>query len=384
MAEPKVETEVTAPVSDRDAVNNDVRDAIASLKGDADVPDAISGDKTQVADTPEKAAAAAAAEDARPRGADGKFLPKDKAEAAPVTAAPDKLPATDNLAKASATASKPFAPPAGWAADGRQAWAALETALPTLPPAVQAALGAIHAAATKRDEAANVGFAQYSEKTKAYERALAPIAQEAQQFGLNVENGIKRLLDGHRFLEQQPAQAILWLAQKHGLNLAELATNPPAPQPQRSEVAIPPQFLQEVSGLKEQLNGILMDQNMSAVQQFAEKNTLYADVEDQLPDLMRELSVANPALRGVPLLQAAYDRAIWLNPDVRTKLIAEQQAQTTQAATAKVAEKAAKAGKAAVSIKGSSADTRPPPKANGAGDSVYDAVRESINQLRSA
>lgn len=371
MAEPDtdLETDKTAEVVEalnpRDAVNDDVRAAISSLREDtpAEIPETAKPPASEAAPEPDKGPV---------RGPDGKFAPKST-EAAPVKAAPDtKLPPTEDVTKASAQPSTAGAPPVSWAADAKQAWA-------SLPPAIQTAV-------LKREQEASDGFRRYSEQTKTYERALAPVAQEAQKYGFNIEDATKRLIDGHRFLEQQPAQAILWLAQKHGLDLAQLASNPPAPQmPVRSEAAVSPEFIQHVSSLEERLNGFLMDQNMSAVQQFAEKNAHYADVEDQLPNLMRELTVADPSLKGVPLLQAAYDRAIWLNSDVRDKLISERTAQTQQASTQKVAAKAQQAGRAAISIKGSSADTRAPvktPAMNGNG-SAYDDVRAAIAQLRS-
>jgi hypothetical protein len=369
MAEPETDLEpvVTEHVNPRDAVNDDVRAAIAGLRGD---------EPPEVAATPEVAdeAAPAVVKGDHPtdpnRYSDGTFK-SAKTEAAPAVAAPvEKLPATEEQAKASAAPSTAPAPPVSWAAEAKQAWA-------SLPPAIQTAV-------LKREQEASAGFAQYSEKTKAYERALAPVAQEAQRFGLNVEDGIKRLLDGQRFLETQPAQAILWLAQKHGLDLAEIASNPPAPQaPVRSEATVPPQFVQEISSLKEQLNGFLVDQNMSAVQQFAEKNAHYADVEDQLPAIMREIQAADPLAKGVPLLQAAYDRAIWLNETVREKMLADRLAQTQQTAMAKTVQKHNQATRAAVSIKGSSADTRPPakPQMNGSGHPADD-VRAAIAQLR--
>ncbi len=382
-------TEHEEPVTERDAVNDAVRDAITSLKSDApELPL-----EPEAPDAPEIAADApppAASKEDHPtdplRFKDGTFK-SAKTDAAPAKAAAPqpKSPATDNTAKASEAVSKPtFAPPAGWAADAKTAWTALQAAMPTLPPAVQSALGAIHAAAVKRDEAADAGFRQYSEKTKAYERLFAPLEQESQRRGMSASDGLQRLLDGEIFFRTQPAQAVLWLAKEHGLNLAEIAANPPAPQAVR-EPTIPPQFVQHVSSLEERLNGMLMDQNMSALDQFSAdpKNAHYADVEDQLPGIMRELASANPGMKGVPLLQAAYERAIWLNEDVREKIWADRQAQTTQAATQKVAEKSARATRAAVSVKGSSGDTRPPPRTqqNGAGH-VTDDVRAAIDQLR--
>ncbi len=365
------EAERPEPETERDAINDSVRDAIASLKGEApELPLELAAPDAPIvaADAPPTAKADHPTDPKR--YVDGSFKPS-KVEAAPATkAAPaPKLPTAENTTEASPAPSKVSAPPVSWSADAKQAWA-------TLSPAVQAA-------ALKREEEVSNGLRQYSEQTKQYERVLSPIAQEAQRFGLPVDQAVQRLMDGHRFLETQPVQAVLWLAQKHSLNLAEIAANPPAPQPARSEPSIPPQFIQHVSSLEERLNGILMDQNMSALDQFAAKNPHYADVEDQLPGVMRELTAANPGMKGVPLLQAAYDRAIWLNEGVREKMWAERSGQTQQTATQKVAEKSARATRAAVSVKGSSADTRPPPRQqqNGAGH-VTDDVRAAIEQLR--
>lgn len=376
MAEPD-EIEVAAPVENvnpRDAVNDDVRAAIASLTAGDEGPAALSpaDPEAPVAD-----AEPAAPQVERARGPDGKFAktPEPAKDAAPAKAAAPvdpKSPPPEDPVKASVQPSTAGAPPTSWAAEAKAGWA-------TLPPAIQNAV-------LKREQEASNGFREYSERTKAYERALSPVAQEAQRLGLNVEQGLQRLMDGHRFLEAQPAQAILWLAQKHGLNLAELASNPPAPQPAaRTEAIVPPQFLEQVSSLEQRFNLLLADQNKSAVDAFAadSKNAHYAAVEEQLPDIMRELRMANPQLLGVPLLQAAYDRAVWLNPEVRDKMIAEQHAQQQAATAAKVAEKANQARRAAVSVRGSNADLRPPPKPNGAaGDHVTNDVRAAIEQLR--
>jgi hypothetical protein len=360
------------PTHPRDEVNDDVRSAIASLKGDA--PEPVEAPEEEV--EPEAPELEAKADD-RPRGPDGKFLPKEAAPEITKDAAPEKAaapepkitPPTEDVAKASAPqpSTAAVAPPVSWAADAKAQWA-------SLPPAIQQAV-------LKRETEASNGFAQYSEKVRSYEQALAPLAQEAQRRGLSVSDGIQRLLDGERFLAAQPEQAILWLAQKNGIDLAQLASNPPAPQQQArtepSHATVDPR----VSQLEERLNTILMDQNMGVVQSFAAANPHYAKVEDQLPAIMSQLKAVEPTLTGQALLQRAYDQAIWLNPDVRAELIAAQQQQSQQQQVQKVAAKAAQASRAAVSIKGSSAGAAPPPKKESTGD-VYDDVRAAIAQHR--
>lgn len=354
--------EAADPVSQRDDINNDVAAAIASLKGEAQ-PEAP-------ADTPEDQPEGEAAPE-RARGPDGKFVSKD---AAPETAAApeQKSPPADDQTKASneQPSNAAATPPVSWAADAKAVWA-------SLPPAVQQAV-------LKRETEVSNGFRQKSEDVRRYETALAPVAQEAQRRGLTAEQGIQRLMDGQRFLETQPAQAILWLAQQNGIDLAELASNPPAAPQQVRPDPMFAQVHQTVQSLQSRLDEITMGQNTSLVESFAASNPHYAEVEDYLPDLIKEVQTVRPNLSPRETLQAAYDRAIWLNPDVRAKVIAEQSASSRQNAVAPIVDKSRQAQKAAVSVKGSSAVSSPPPRRPDGSGTVYDDVRESIAQLRAS
>lgn len=363
---------LSEPVDHRDDVHNDVAAAIASLKGsnDSDPPEA-----GIVPKSPEEVAAQGSADqagketavDGRARAPDGKFLPKDSA---PVTPDPKLAPAED-VTKASAQPSQAAAPPVSWAPDAKQAWASLS-------PAVQNAV-------LKREQEASSGIRQYSEQTKRYEQALAPIAQEAQKRGLTTEDGIQRLMDGQTFLETQPAQAILWLAQRNGIDLAELASNPPAIQQQARPDPVIAQVSQTVQTLEQRLQQYEFNANLTVAQQFAASKPYYADVEEQLPDFIREVQRIDPSLSGVELLEKAYERAIWLNPDVRAKVTAAERETAEKARVATVQAKATQATKAAVSVKGSSANAAPPKSAaRNDGDTVYDDVRQAIHQLRAS
>jgi hypothetical protein len=369
MAEAIKEIEQDEPLSPRDDVANDVAAAIASLKGEQDPPDVETAQGT--GEPPEVAAPAVE----RERGPDGKFVSKDKsAEAAPSATAPaeQKLPATEDVTKASAPqASTPAsAPPVSWSADAKASWA-------SLPPAIQKAV-------LKREEEASNGFRQYSEKTAHYERALAPLAQESARRGMDVSQGIQRLMDGQRFLEQQPEQAILWLAQRNGIDLANLASNPPAvQQPARVDPAFA-QVSQTVQSLQDRLDAMMQGQNMTLVQQFAGANPHYADVEEMLPRFISEVQAINPGIAPMEALQQAYDRAIWLNPDVRAKLIAEQTQAETQQRVVKIAEKSQQATRAAVSLKSGTSPTPAPVKDDSDDKDVYDTVRRTLKQLKTA
>jgi hypothetical protein len=351
--------EVAEPVSQLDDVHNDVAAAIASLKGE---PEAAP-------DNPDAEPKDPAAE--RVRGPDGKFVSK---EAAPEQAAASeqKSPPADDPTKASTErpSTAASAPPVSWAADSKALWA-------SLPPAVQQAV-------LKRETEVSNGFRQKSEDVRRYEQALTPIAQESQKRGLTTEQGIQRLMDGQRFLETQPAQAILWLAQSNGIDLAELASNPPAATQQVRPDPMFAQVTQTVQSLQSRLDEMTMGQNQSLVESFSASNPHYADVEDALPDLIKEVRATRPNLSPAETLKAAYDRAVWLNPEVRAKVIAEQTAAARQAAVTPLADKARQAQRAAVSVKGSSAASTPPARRPDPNGTVHDDVRAAIAQLKSA
>lgn len=345
-------------VSHRDGVNNDVAAAIASLKGEPEAPPAAEPTEPE----------APAAEPDRARGPDGKFIAKEGAPEK-VAAPEPKLPPAEDVTKASAQPSQAAgAPPVSWAADAKGQWASLS-------PAVQAAV-------LKREQEASNGIRQYSDQVKLYERAISPIAQEAQRRGLTTEDGIQRLLDGQRFLETQPAQAILWLSKQHGIDLAELASNPPAFQQQARPDPAFAQVSQTVSTLQERLAQMEFNSNLSVAQNWAASKPHYADVEESLPDFIREVQRSDPSLTGTALLDKAYDRAIWLNPDVRTKIQAAERETAEKARQSELQAKSEQARKAAVSVKGASAAAAPPRKPAGNDDgSVYDDVRAAIRQV---
>lgn len=360
------EAQTSERVNYADEVRSDVADAIKSLKSKAEPdsePEAVTDDGH-----PEPVEAAS---DERPRGPDGKFLPKEKAEiieAAPETAAPEpKLPPVDNTAKPSAEqpSTAAVAAPVSWAADAKALWA-------TLPPAIQQAV------AKREGEMAN-GGRQWSEEKRRYETTLAPLVQETQRLGISPEQGLNSLIAAHRMLNENPSAAIARLAQQYGVDLATLASNPPAEQPRFDPMVS--QLSQHVQALESQLSGFLQNQTMGVVEKFASEHPHYAAVEEQIAQLIPLIQQREPGLSPSDVLSKAYDQAIWIHPEVRSKLIEEQtkpqqQVQAVQA-------KAQKAAKAAVSVKGSSNGSPVVQKApvNSGGD-VYDDVRAALTQLR--
>lgn len=375
MADKEAVAEVLNPAED---VRNDVAAAIAQLKGDE--PEvAEAGEPTEEANAaPEPAAEVT---DAAPKAdhptdknrySDGTFK-TTKTEAAPPKAAPVETkspPAVTAKASTEQPSTAASAPPVSWAAEAKASWASLS-------PAIQTAV-------IKREAEVSSGFKQKTDEVRRYEAMIAPIAEASRTRGIPAEQGLQMLIAAQKALDTNPAQAIAHIAASYGIDLAALAQNPPAPQSQRVEPAVPPQFVEKVSSLESRLNNFLTNQTVGVIDSFAKSpgHEHYEAVEGDLLRIIPMIQQAEPGLPHQEVLQKAYDQAIWLNPDVREKMLAEQRAQADTQRTQAITTKAASAKKAAVSIKGSSNGAMPPPKqANGTGD-VYDDVRAAINQLR--
>ncbi len=268
----------------------------------------------------------AAASDDRPRGPDGKFLPKE-AESAPKAAKPlekpvqqeQKSPSTD-ATKASEQVSTPAnAPPVGWTADAKAEWASLS-------PAIKAAV-------LKREVEISSGGKQWSEEKRRYEEIVAPVRQAASRRGISEAEGIQRLMAAQDRLDRNPAEAIQWLANAYRVPITVQSDGSPA------EITPQVQFAPMLAPLHEQLNAIQQrfamedqrqtDMTVQRVNQFAQDPTHphFDAVSDEIMAMLPLLKTSNPHATPEQLLQDAYDRAVWANPGTRAAIEAERVAQ---------------------------------------------------------
>lgn len=352
---------VEAPAPDTfanpaDDARNDVANAIKQLKGET-----AAEPETVVDAHPEPIEA----EDTRARGADGKFIPK--AEAAPKEAAPapEITPSVDDQTKASAPASTPtVAPPAGWTAAEKADWS-------KLPPAIQTAVS------RREAEIAN-GGRQWSEEKRQYQTILAPIEQASRARGLDVGQGTQLLVAAQNALDANPVDGIRRIMATYGVTPEQLASHEPAPQAQVRSDPVVPQLTQRLSALEAHIEESRTSQLKSEIDSFSKGKPHFAAVKEEMSRIALTLP---PELSTAEILERAYEQAVWVNADVRAKMIADQQAKADAERTAALKAKETSSRKAAVSIKGSSNGVMPVPKVNSGGD-VYDDVRAAINSLR--
>lgn len=329
------DTEVQ-PAPEAGAGNDDVRAAVVAAY-EQHHPD------TDVGPDNGPEIAAAPAEDVpttdRPRNERGQFIKADGTVDETVTQPEaETVPDADPAADKPEPASTPIEPPTSWSAEAKAEWSKLS-------PAVQQAV-------FKRDMEINEGGRRWSEEKRAVETMLDPIRQQAARTGLSFDEGFKRLVDMSTWMERDPHSAIRALAQSYGVNLAQTPTEAPqAQQPAAVPRADPvvQQLQTELVSLKDMIEQQQKAEAQSSIETFAKAqgHEHFETVKGTMGQLIASGQAAD--------LQDAYDKAVWLDPNIRSSLIAAQTASAEAERRARETAAADKARRGAISLSGSPA-----------------------------
>jgi hypothetical protein len=288
------------------------------------------GDKTgQHADSPDKSPAAGGKEQQgeRPRDESGRFAPKAPADAAQKDQQQDGQQAAP---QPHAQGANGMPAPETFSEAGRQAWS-------NLHPEIRS-----HLEQTQR---------QHQEQLVRLTEPLRPLHEMSQRRGLGWQQGLERLTRAQEYLDRDPAGALIWLAQAHNLDLDQLADHAAALRngQQPAQAANPVHSLnQVVAPLAQRLQSV--ESTLSAQQQaeqtnrrnavlrevntFASKpeNSHFSAVEAEVYALIPRYRQQYPDAPISEVLKVAYDAAVYANPDVRQKVLAEQRAKEEQQA----------------------------------------------------
>lgn len=251
------------------------------------------------------------------RGSDGRFQPKVVAPGAPegvevpgspVAAPPDPQPVVIEA-------------PQSLPADVKAKW-------PTLPPEVQKYWsdreGEVHKKLTADGERIK--------SLQQYEELAAPLAEAAKAFNVSVPEYQRALMEGDRFIKQNPAQAILKIAQNFGVDLNALvsgALQPQQPNP-NSELH------RELNAVKSQLTAFQEEarsRELKAAEQTVASFKKDKPYFDEVEPLMAKLY--EPGID----LNALYDMAVNASPEVRAKVEADKVKAAAEKAAAEAKER---------------------------------------------
>jgi len=290
------------------------------------------------------------------------------------------------------------------------------------PPAVQAAF-------IKRGQDMAAGVEQLKQRYNLIDQAIAPHNDALRQMNATPADAVNRMFLWFKALAGSPAQSFPALAKSMGIDWTKLvgpaapaAGIAPAPAagaegaggaPPVTEIPAPvkeyignlEQQLQQLSGVVNQIGGQFgnMQQSFQVQSEAKTRENLsiwakdkphFEEVRQDMAKLI-ETQVVPLKANGEVDLDTAYERAIYFNPEVRKKVLAEQQQadlaarqQTQDAATTAQQTQVGKARKAAVSLPASSTpgatqgNRAVVTKKPGQKTSVRDDLRLAIQQLR--
>lgn len=198
----------------------------------------------------------------------------------------------------------------------------------------------------------------YEPLQKAFEPYQAALAAQ----GMTPADKVGQWAQIEQNLNQNPTQTLQWLAQQHGVDLNTMEVEQPNVeltglrgelQELRNSIAQRDQAEQQREQAEQQIR---LNTVESQIQEFSELKTeagelahpYFEEVMDEIVALARTERQAGRE----PELSALYDKAVWMNPTVRDKVLTSQREQEEKKRAEVARQKAAKAQHAASSISG--------------------------------
>lgn len=243
---------------------------------------------------------------------------------------------------------KPIKAPSSWKPAAQEAYLKAERGEALTPEEVRILTNE----ANRRESDFHRGveeFKTHAQKARAYEQVIAPYQQTFQQLGVDAPTAIGALLKADHTLRYgdpaTKAQYFQQLAQQYGVNLEQIQ-NPPQYDPQTQYLM---QQLNELRQTQAQWHNSIQQQEQTRanqeLEQFSQAGNAHFDaVRGDMADLLETGKATS--------LQDAYEKAVWMNPDIRQSLIEQQRSEAQKKAMAEAQNLRAKT--AAVSVKGSS------------------------------
>jgi len=408
-----------------EAPSDDLRSIIAAAAVEAETPKTPAAEKTAPISAESAEKPATETGDERPRGPDGKFLPKEgEAEAAK---APEQKGASQKTAETLAEAA-PNANEAKKAdattPDPTARWSAADKAMfKTLPQPAQEFI-------TRRYKEMEGDYTKKTQEIADFKRTyepvdqmFAPFKQQMKAQGWTESSLIKAWADVEKdLMEGRGIKRVAEIVKAYRLPLEDLAAElgikaaaqNVAASAQAGATGTEPQLDPTVVPLLEKQFGAfakpLMDQlqalSTAEQQRQAQAQRLEQQRRDQeaaaanqeVTDFVNEKSADGTPLHPYfadvsshmvalakaerdagrrPNLQAIYDQAVWAHPPTREKLLAAQAAAQAEKSRQESLAKAAEAKKAAASVRGAPGSGHAPAAGSSKAKSLRDVIAEA-------
>ena len=282
-------------------------------------------------------------------------------EEKPSEAAPAEPDTAQTAASEPAQSSPAIAPPQSVSADVKELW-------PSLPPKAQEFIA-------RREQEATAKISAQGNELKAFQPLRETVSQ-LHQWGLapgKEAEAIRNWAVAQMALDNPTTRidALKSIAQSYGVDLAQIAGQPKATDPAAQSVddlfrdprvdQLIPALQQEIQTLKQQLGHVggqvtareraeTQHRERSAadvVQKFSADKAHWSELEDEITHEVNFIRSKEPGLAIEKVLERAYDRAVYANPQIRERVLGEQRKAEADKAAKELATKQAAAKKAA-------------------------------------
>ena len=288
---------------------------------------------------------------------------------------PDEADETEEEEQPEAAELEALAPPDHWPKDFAQQFEALE---PAAQHMFMQRYKELEGDYTKKTQA----VAKYKKRQDAFDEIMQPFRGDFERAGMDDVGAIRQLLAAHDYLRKDPQNAIAWLANQYGVDMAAVGNDPaaeddytdPTVKALQQQVAQLTGFIQNQ---QTQQQSQMQASTQSLIDQFAAEKDANGNIAhphfDAVSNRMGVLIQSGEA----PDLKSAYDMAVYADPKLRQEMLdayAKSQSQSSVKSDAVAKAKKAQRSK----VRGSATPAAPALPANA---SIRDTIAASIRQL---
>ena len=236
----------------------------------------------------------------------------------------------------------------------------------TLDPVVKAEI-------EKREQDFHKGIEVYkqgAQQAQAWEQSLQPFMSTIQQYGEPPQKIAQYLFAVDHQLRvgtpEQKAQIVAQIARSAGVDLGNIQAAPEVPSELQTVMQRQQDLERRIMEREQREQQAEIQTLNSTIQEFSKTAPHFESVKQEMAALLQTGQAAT--------LQEAYDKAVWLNPDIRSQILAKQQADES-AKRQEVAKAAKKASVTNIPKRG-----YVPAKANNA-TTLDDVIRSEMEQI---
>ena len=172
-------------------------------------------------------------------------------------------------------------------------------------------------------------LAQYRKRNEALDEIYGPYKDDFQRAGMDEVAATRQLLAAHKYLKEDPEQALKWLANSYGVDLGEVTGDAPQDDeytdPQikslQQQVAQLSGFIQNQQRTQQQNQ---VDSTQSIIDQFAQAKDEQGNIKHPHFESLRDTMGVFINSGKAKDLDQAYEMAIYSDPKLRAEMIEDQ------------------------------------------------------------